>query len=797
LNRETDFYKSVNCSPLIRASLWTSEAGVRKRSFRGAPPLAGRTPRKDDMVTLTINDKKITVEEGTTILKAAEKLGIEIPTFCFHDKLESVGACRMCLVEVEEMPKLQIACATTVSEGMVVKTNTPQVATARKGVLEFLLINHPLDCPACDKGGECELQNHVFKYGSDKSRFVEEKRRFIVDPKFRYDDLPIGPQIMRNMNRCILCRKCVRFMREIAGETDLGTFKRGSKTEINVLPDIPVSNLYSGNVVEICPVGALTAKSFRYKIRVWQTETAPSICPHCGDGCNVTLWSKDDKIYRITSRRNDYVDEGFLCDKGRFGFEFVNHPDRLKHPLIRRNGKLFSVSWDEAIKFVVSQFKKIKEGWGADYLAGVGSSKLTNEENYIFQKFFRVVGTNNIDHRVNSKHLLPSPDLKSKNQVYGMTNSISQIEKAKLIFVLGCDLEKGHPILNLRVMKANKMGRELLLANPVSTRLKRFAHDEFIYKKGTEVSLLNGLIKEIIEERIFDINKVKLSEEKMKELRNKVWAFDSQKVFQITGIAPEKIKNLAQALSKSESIMILCGKEIIYHSQNSEVIDSLYELLTLAGHQNKENCGINLLWEDCNSQGALDCGVLPDRLPGYVNISDESLRRKVEQIWNTQIPEKAGLNLNLMLDAIQRGKIKTMYIAGADPLSEYPDRDYVYSALKKLDFLVVQDIFLTETAKLAQVVLPGASFAEKDGTFTNVERRVQKLKKAFDPLGDSKADWEIICMLAQVMAYRFDYTSPKQIFDELVKVSPIHAKMSSEDLDESGKQWEIDERVSC
>ncbi|MGB3091834.1 MAG: 2Fe-2S iron-sulfur cluster-binding protein, partial [Candidatus Zixiibacteriota bacterium] len=268
------------------------------------------------MVTLTIDGKQVAVEEGTTVLKAAEKLGIEIPTFCFHDKLEAVGSCRMCLVEVEKMWKLQVACATPVSEGMVVKTDTPQVRAARKGVLEFLLINHPLDCPVCDKGGECELQNLVFKYGSDKSRYKEEKRRFIVDLKSRYDDLQIGPQIVRNMNRCILCRKCVRFLNEIAGETDLGTFGRAAKSEINTLPDIPLDNPYSGNAVEICPVGALTSKSFRYKIRVWETEVTPSICPHCGDGCNVNLWTKDDKIYRVTSRRNDFVDEGFLCDKG-------------------------------------------------------------------------------------------------------------------------------------------------------------------------------------------------------------------------------------------------------------------------------------------------------------------------------------------------------------------------------------------------------------------------------------------------------------------------------------------------
>ena len=750
----------------------------------------------NNMVTLTIDGKKVTVEEGTTILKAAEKLGIEIPTFCFHDKLEPVGACRMCLVEVEKMGKLQVACATSVSEGMMVKTDTPQVRAARKGVLEFLLINHPLDCPVCDKGGECELQNLVFKYGSDKSRYMEEKRRFSVDPKSKYDDLTVGPQIIRNMNRCILCRKCVRFITEIAGETDLGTFQRGAKTEINVLPDIPVDNPYSGNVVEICPVGALTSKSFRYKVRVWQTEVTSSICPLCGDGCNIKLWTKDDKIYRITSRRNDLVDEGFLCDKGRFGFEFVNHPDRLKQPLIRKDGKLTPADWNQAIELVASKLKTIKEQSGADSLAGVGSSKLTNEENYIFQKFFRVVlGTNNIDHRVNSKHLLPSPSLKANQQAYTMTNSISEIEKAKLIFVLGCDLLEEHPIINLRVMKSARRGNALILANIESTRLNRFAQDELIYKKGTELTLLNGVAREIIEEKLFNAGRVRLSNSEMEKLREKVQPFDSQKVLQTTGIAPEKIKSLAHALAKAESIMFLCGREIGSHPQNTEIIDSLNDLLRLTGHQGKDGCDVNLLWEDCNSQGALDCGVLPDRLPGYVDVSDEASRKKIEGVWNVEIPDKPGFNFNLLLEAAHQGKIKAMYIAGADPGSEYPEGDYVKDALKKLDFLVVQDIFLTETAKLAHLVLPGASFAEKDGTFTNVERRVQKLKKAFDPLANSKADWYIICMLAQAMGYDFDYTSPAQIFEELACVSPIHTKMNWENLGETGKQWEIEKNL--
>jgi NADH-quinone oxidoreductase chain G len=729
------------------------------------------TDLADSMVTLSIDGKQVTVEKGTTILKAAEELGIEIPTFCYHDKLEPVGACRMCLVEVEKTWKLQVACATPVTEGMVVKTDTPKVKAARKGVLEFLLINHPLDCPVCDKGGECELQNLVLKYGSDESRYVEEKRRFVVEAKSKYDDLGIGAHIVRNMNRCILCRKCVRFINEIAGETDLGTFGRAAKSEINVLPDMPVDNPYSGNAVEICPVGALTSKSFRYKTRVWQLKATASICPLCADGCNINVWAGDDQIYRITSRRNDLVDEGFLCDKGRFGFEYVHSPDRLEHPLIRKNGKLSAADWDEAIQLVASKFKTIREQSGADALAGIGSHKLTNEENYLFQKFFRVVvGTNNIDHRIHSKHALPNPAFKGDKRVGGMVNSIADIEKAGLILVLGCDLEKEHPIVNLRVIKSARKGSLLFTANPENTRLGRFAKDELVYGKGAESALLDGLLEEL--------------GEKGRQL-------DKSKISQATGLTSERIGNLVQAMAKAESITVLCGKEVISHPDRAELIGKLRRLMHLTGHEDKDACGLNFLWEGCNSQGASDCGVLPDRLPGYVDVADDTWRGKVERIWQTGIPSKPGLDFNSMLQAVHQGQVKAMYIAGADPVSDYPDKTYAKDALTKLDFLVVQDISLSETAKLAHVVLPGVSFAEKDGTFTNVERRIQKLARAFGPAGDSKADWHIICMLAQLLGHDFDYNSPAQVFEELVKVSPVHARLRWQDLGETGKRWEI------
>jgi NADH-quinone oxidoreductase chain G len=718
------------------------------------------------MVTLTIDGKQVTVEEGTTILKAAEKLGVEIPTFCNHDKLEPVGACRMCLVEVEKNWKLQVACGTPVSEGMVVKTDTPQVRAARKGVLEFLLINHPLDCPVCDKGGECELQNLVFKYGSDESRYAEEKRRFVVDPKSKHDDLSLGTHIVRNQNRCILCRKCVRFISEIAGETDLGTFGRAAKSEINVLPDIPLSNPYSGNTVEMCPVGALTSKSFRYRIRVWQTKVTPSVCSLCGDGCNVKLWTKDDRIYRLTSRRNDSVDEGFLCDRGRFGYEFVSHPDRLTRPLVRKGGQLQPVDWDQAIELVASRLQAAKSQFASTSLAGLGSPKLTNEENYLLQKFLRVVlGTNNLDHRVDSEHLLPG--LSSTGRSYGMGNSIADIEKARSILVLGCDLEKEHPILNLRVIKSVRRGNRLILVNSESTRLKRFAAEELLYQDQTEAVLLNALLH---------------------ELGQPEHGSDLSDSVQKTGIPTEKVSELAESLKQAESLLVLCGHRVVTHPDNAHIFNRLETLLRVTGHQGREHSGVNLLWPHCNSQGALDCGMLPERLPGYLPVTDGAARSRVEQVWQAKIPGSPGLDFNQMLEAINRGEIKSMYVVGSDPVGSHPNSDYVEKTLGKLAFLVVQDIFLTPTAKLAHAVLPGASFAEKEGTFTNVERRIQKLTPAFGPLGGSKSDWYIICMLAQVLGYDLHYDSPAQIFQELASVSPIHAGISLSDLSDTGQR---------
>jgi formate dehydrogenase alpha subunit len=699
------------------------------------------------MFTITIDGRSTTAKPGTTILEAAKRVGIEIPTFCWHEKLDLYGGCRLCLVEVDRMPKLQLACATSVCEGMKVLTNSPRVVKARKGILEFLLINHPTDCPTCDKGGECELQNYVFRYGSDRSRFKEKKKRFIVDEKSACDDLIIGPQIVRNMNRCIMCTRCIRFIKQIAGENDLGGFKRGALSEINSLPKIPIRNQYAGNVTEICPVGALTSKAFRYKIRVWETKQMESICPFCADGCNLTLWVKNEKIYRVTSRRNDRVDEGFICDRGRFGYDFVNHPDRLRSPLMRTNGKLVPVNWEGALETIANRLQKIKKDFGDDSIAGVGSTRCTNEDNYVFQKFFRtVIGTNNIACRVDLKN--PCSNLSDNELSYGMANTIEDIGKARLIFILGCDLNAEHPIIALRVRKAFRENNAIVIvANPKQTKSGDIAQCELVYKYGTEVAFLNGIMHWMIQEKIY-----RIENERIADLGNWLKDYELDKMAKICGISEEKIRACAKLMAEAESLIILSGRELVHHYQSIDVFNALDNLLLLTGKSDQPQSGINILQEDNNSIGAGDV------------LSSANVGAELSGSFGLV---SARLNFRQILEEINAGKIKALYIMGNDPIRDFPDRKYVEEAFAKLDFLVIQDTFLSHTAELADVVLPGASFAEEDGTFTNCEGRVQKLKEAFDPLFDSKADWKIICEIAGYLGYEFGYASAKQITNEI------------------------------
>ena len=684
----------------------------------------------EPLVTLTIDDQEVVVPAGTLVLKAAESIGIEIPTLCYHEKLLPLGGCRLCLVEIEKMQGLQTACTTPVREGMVVRTNTPEVIKTRQGMLEFLLINHPLDCPVCDKGGECTLQDWAFKYGATESRFVEEKRH-------KRKAHAISPLIVKDEERCILCRRCIRFLEEWADEAQLDCFGRGRLTRVDSFPGYPLDSVFSGNTVDICPVGALTSRVFRFQARSWELERTPSICPYCSVGCNITLDVKMNKLRRIGARENAEVNDQWLCDKGRFGHAFVHSPHRLKTPLIRRGDELKPATWQEALTLMSQRLGEIVEESGPESVGGIGSTRATNEANYLFQRFMRaVVGTNNVD------HIGRVPDGARP------LGSLAEVREADVIFLMGVDPVEEAPIVELLIRRTVlTKGTKIIVANPRRIALNRYGGPRLAYKPGTEVALLNELVKR------------KTSNVKR----------ETSQVEEITGVPKETLQQAAEMLAQAKHGIVIYGPA----SNLQSPISNLQSLTNSAGPF--------YLAEDCNSLGALEMGVAPHLLPGRQSLTDRKARKRFGKRWGAELPSETGLSADEMLEAATEGKLKAIYVMKSNPATHMRRE-----ALEKLDFLVVQDLFLTETAQLADVVLPAASFAETEGTFTNLSGRVQRVRGALRPPGEAKPDDQILAELARVMGNDFGYTSAEKVMAEIAKLTPMYRDIGYGDLGESG-----------
>jgi NADH-quinone oxidoreductase chain G len=683
----------------------------------------------DNKIIFTINGREISVPKGTTILEAAKMNGIDIPTFCWHPKLKPVGACRICYVEIEKMPKLQVSCATEAMPGMVVYTESEKVKAGRRAVLEFILLNHPLDCPTCDKGGECDLQDNTFAHGTDDSRFDFDKYRFIRDRKSTFDDYRIGPEIIRNQNRCILCYKCVRANKEAFGEFDIGIFQRGNISEIDAMPGQQVDSIYSGNLVEICPVGALTNTDWRYKIRVWKTKKVNSICCYCGDGCNLTLWKERNKIYRATSRRNDAIDEGWICDVGRYGYQITNAEGRLVNPLIKKGDRQVPATWEEALGHMAQKFREIKGKRGGVCIGGMISPSLDSLSSYAFSKYFRtVIGSNNVDFRTDYK-MLPEEYGDLYTRMTLLPFKIADIENSDLILVIGSDLIKEHPIINLRVLKAvTQKGARLVTINPFASKSADIAIDEIIYKPGTIDALLNGIALALLNKKpSVDIGVFKniISPNSIKECA------------QISKIDQSRIIALAEIIAESKNISILTG-DFITHSNSRELLsNAIHNLALISGvYQNGQ---IGFLSRNSNSKGAQKLGLMPHLSPEKISC--------LKSLWGAY-PERDGLAADRMILAAKKEEFDSLFVVGANPIAHYPDGQFVKEGLQKLDFLVVADLFETETTELADVVLPMAGWAEYDGIFVNTEGTIQKFSKAVNPIGNSLPLYEIIRRLA-------------------------------------------------
>ncbi len=605
-----------------------------------------------DLVKLTIDGQQIEAAPGTLLINAAKQAGIEIPAFCYYEGYSLQAACRMCLVEVEKAPKMPTACTTPVAEGMVVRTDTEQVRKARKMTLEFLLTNHPLDCPVCDKGGECELQDMVFRYGAGESRFVENK--------FHVDEKQWSPVVFYDGPRCILCFRCVRVCNEGMGVGALGVVNRGSVSEIAPNEGDHLNCDECGMCIDICPVGALTSGIYRYQARPWEMEHVGTICTHCSNGCKTTLGTRNDHILRGNNRDRSGINGEFLCIKGRYGFDFYNHPDRLLSPMMRVNGQLEPVSWSQALEAVAIRFKEVKDRQGT--FGVIGSTRTTNEENYYLQKFAREgLGTNNIDHH-RSGDLVTLLDALSGVESASLASTIDLYE-SKAILIIGADLSVEQPLLAFQI-RAN------------------FRHH------NAKVYVVTP--KEVRED--------KSATRSVRASGDQVWlALDSMK----------------DALAAEAGLVILFDDSI-----QGEAVRRLVEFGKSLGNPVKYVA----LLDYSNSRGAVDMGVTPNLLPGYRPAS------------------AVGLSLDAMMAAPD---LDALWVIGANPLSRQP----LASAGA---FVVVQDMFLTETAQRADVVFPAASAYEKNGTVTNVCGEVQRLKKGISTMG-AKPDLEIFGLIAKEM----------------------------------------------
>ncbi len=648
-------------------------------------------------ISLTVDGKQITAPAGTLLIDACKTVGIDVPSFCYYPGLSLQGACRMCVVRVEKMPKLQTACTTPVTEGMVVTTESPEIAQSRKGILELLLGNHPLDCPVCDAGGQCELQDMTFKYGASESGYSETKNH--------REEQQWSPVVYFDRPRCILCYRCVRACGEGMDVWALGVQNRGSASVIAPNGGDHLDCEECGACIDICPVGALTSGSYRYKTRPWEMNHTATVCTHCGDGCKTTLGTRRDNegsvIVRGDNRDKSGPNGDFLCIKGRYSFDFANREDRIRQPLVRSTGgKLEPVTWEVALDVVGKRFKQVRDTRGGSAIGVIGSNRTTNEENYLLQKFARLVlGTNNIDHHRTADY---PAFLAALGQAPGKTASIRDFEKAPAILVLGNDPTEQHPLLASHIRSNVRLNRaRLYLANHREIKLRRQAKAFLEIPEHGYPALLGFLAGRESE-----------------------------------FVPNEAAIKLRDALIAEPELVIAFGAE--FRGRD------LQALVEWAG--TLPNAKLAALGDYANSRGASDMGLLPDYLPGYLPVAKGS---GYAEEYGAALPTAPGRNLLEMLDAAGRGELGALYVVGSNPVSRYGVDP---SALKNT-FVVVQDMFLTETALLADVVLPAAYLYEKAGTVTNTYGDIQLVKKAADTAG-TRPDFELIVRIADKMGFK-------------------------------------------
>ena len=744
-------------------------------------------------LTAYINDKVYPIINGETILSFVRRhLGQDfVPTLCDAPNLDPFGSCRVCSVDVALIAngpaKAQASCHTPVIPNSFIYTHSDRITKLRKNIVELVLTDHPLDCLTCEVNNNCELQSVAAKVGVRDVRYPEGKNH--LDRK---KDLS-HPYMTSDFSKCINCFRCVRACDEVQGEFVLSMAGRGFDSHIiksNNESFFDSDCVSCGACAQACPTSAIS-DVFESKSIVADKKVR-TICTYCGVGCNLDVAILNGKVKSIQAPYNAEVNQGHTCLKGRFAFSFYNHPDRIRTPLIRKNGVLESASWDEAYSFIAEKLTSIKNTYGSDAIAGISSARCTNEENYLMQKFIRaVIGTNNIDCCARVCH---SPTALGMQRAFGTgaaTNSVEDIKFTDCIMVIGANPTDAHPVTGAKLKQFALKGKPTIVIDPRRTEMAKYATYHLQLKPGTNVALLNMMLYYIITEKLEAKEFIEERTEGYQEFCDEILKLNMDELSVITGVEKELVKNAAVAYAKAPNAMSFHGLGVTEHTQGSFTVMLISDLAMITGNVGRPGVGVNPLRGQNNVQGAADMGCQPHQGAGYLNSYDPEINKHYEAFYKTKIPFGKGLKIPEMFDASIEGNLKALWLMGEDVVQTDPNTNKVIAAMEQLDLLVVQEIFMTETAKYATVVLPGASFLEKSGTFTNAERRIQRVQKVVEPLLGTKSDGEIIVDIMNKMGYAQAPYQPDTMLEEISQIVPFFAGVIWDELGENGKQWPV------